>query len=137
MASHRVDLVDEGLDCPQGGVVRQVGFSTAELVVEDRAPAGRSHCLERLEIVMRPAGAAVQIEDRQLPFGLAVSDDAVPRFVAPEGDVPLVVVHPLWGDGTGCEGPDGSVGTADSSAACGVWRSETDTCRTGALPPVS
>jgi hypothetical protein len=69
---------------------------------------------------VRAAGAAVQIEDGQLALLLAVADDAVPRPVAPERDVAFGAAQRSLASGTGCDGPDGSLGVADSSAASGV-----------------
>jgi hypothetical protein len=43
-------LLDEGLDCPERGVVRTRGLAAAELVEEDDATAPvaeRRQCLER------------------------------------------------------------------------------------------
>src|SRR5437762_3064413 len=70
-----------------------IGLSTAELVVEDRPPAGLGHPLERLEVVVRRARAAVEVQDGELPLPFAVADDPVPGLVAAEGDVALGAVH--------------------------------------------
>src|SRR5205823_8382683 len=67
-------------------VVRKIGPAAAELVVEDRPPPCRGHPLERLEVVVRAARAAVQAEERQLAGLLALADDAIPRPVAAERD---------------------------------------------------
>jgi hypothetical protein len=70
----------------------------------------------------------VQVEDGQSPVALAVADDAVPRPVAAERDVALGAVQRSLAFGTtGWDGPDGSVGVADSSAAAGVCRGEAET----------
>src|SRR5207302_8063614 len=87
--AHGAELVDEELDRPERRIVGEIGLPAAELVVEDRAAAGLGHPLQRLEIVVRPAWASVQQEERRLARLLALSDDAVPRAVAPEGDEAL------------------------------------------------
>ncbi len=60
LAPDHVELVDERLDDPERIVIGQVGLATADLVVEEDLPASDFRkCLERLEIVVRSAGATV------------------------------------------------------------------------------
>ena len=93
MPTDDAQLLDERLDRPQGRVVREVGLSTADLVVEDHAPPALGHRLERLEVVMRPARSPVQAEERQLSLILRFADDPVPRPVLAERDVALGPLH--------------------------------------------
>src|SRR5437879_978682 len=149
------ELLDKGLDRPQRRVVREVGLSTAELVVEDRPPAGLGHPLEGLEVVVGGARATVKQEQRQLPLLLSVADDPVPGLVAAERDVPFGAVHGSSrgrvaysltrraindgpaSSGTGCDGPDVSCGFALAAAAAGVCSVETWTRSSVSLSTLS
>ena len=123
LAAHDAHLVDERLDGPQR-LVCAIRFPAAELVVEDRAAPRLCERLERLEVVVRPAGPAVQQDDRKLPLVLAFPDDAIPRPVTAERDETFGQLDHSE-VGTGCEGPDGSFGFARSSASAGVCRADT------------
>src|SRR6185312_5276699 len=83
-----VQLVHEPLDRPQRPVVGDVRLAASELVVEDD-PAAVGQLLERLRVVARRAGAAVQGEQRHA----TLADAAVPHVPAGDGDAPLVDPH--------------------------------------------
>ena len=57
-------FLDEPVDCPQRDVIGTVGVAAAELVVEDHLAAVGQR-LQRLQVVVREAGAAVQAQQRR------------------------------------------------------------------------
>src|SRR4051812_17899108 len=87
MARQRDELVLEELRRPEVG--RRIGqvlaVATAELVVEDARAAVATEIGNRLDVVVRRAGAAVADHDRSLRRLLA--EDAVPRLVPVPAEV--------------------------------------------------
>ncbi len=88
--AQRPQLVDEELDRPEVGIVRPVGAPTAELVVDDDAAALVCQLLERLEVVVRGAGPAVEAHERDSALRAYV---AVPRVEPAERDATLDDPH--------------------------------------------
>lgn len=78
--AHGLQLLDEGRDRPQRRIVRPVGVSAAELVVEDHPPPLPGERPQHLERSVRPARAAVQAEKRPPAGLLSIADDLVPRL---------------------------------------------------------
>ena len=91
--THRTELLDKGLDRPEGRVVRLVRVAAAELVVvDDTAPLLRQR-VEPLERVVRAPGAAVQGEQRHPAGLLTFARDAVPRLVLLERQPAFHAAH--------------------------------------------
>jgi hypothetical protein len=80
-------FLNEPLDGPQRGVVRAFGPPAAQLVVEDDLAAVGER-LERLQVVVGEAGAAVQAQQRG-PVFLRLPDTAVPDLSAGDVEVAL------------------------------------------------
>ena len=80
--AHLVDLLAGAVERPQRRVVRLVRAAAAELVVDDRRAVGGQALGQRLDVVARRAGAAVQDEQRH---AVAVAVPPVPD--APARDV--------------------------------------------------
>jgi hypothetical protein len=84
------EFLHEAFHVPQGDVGRAVRTAAAQLVVEED-PAAFGQDLERLEVVVGEAGAAVQAEQR---CGVrVVADGAVPDLAAGHVDVALFALH--------------------------------------------
>src|SRR4029453_3929342 len=88
--AHSSDLVEEELERPELPIVGAIRLSAPQLVVQDDAPAVRGQLLQRLEVVVRRARAAVEAEERHAVLRAEV---AVPGAVAAEGDAPLGLPH--------------------------------------------
>ncbi len=86
LRAHRVDLFTEDVHRPLD-VLRSVRAATADLVVDDDRPL-RRESLERTEVVMGGARAAVQGEERRGP-GPELAGNAVPGAVAAKVGVAL------------------------------------------------
>lgn len=80
LVAERGELVHEDRDAPIDGL-RTVGAAAADLVVEDDGASLVGELLQRGEVVVRRAGAAVETEERVATVG-ALPDDGVPRAVA-------------------------------------------------------
>ena len=93
LLAHRVDLLAEDGDVPLD-VLRPVGVAAADLVVENDRPF-TGELLERREVVVRRAGAAVQGEQRRR-LGIRVTAEGV------ETEEQLELVHH-----SGCDNAQG------------------------------
>ena len=103
------EFLDEALDGPQGEIVGAFGPAAAQLVVEnDLPPAGER--LERFQVVVGEAGAAVQAEQGG-PVVPRLPQAAVPDPAAGDLDVALLFGH-AW---VTCSA---AAGTASSSKTC-------------------
>ncbi len=89
LLAQRCELVAEDGDVPidVGGVI---AASAADLVVDHDGSLG-AQALERREVGVRRAGAAVQRDERHARKA-ARSENPIPRAVAPEVDVSLAHV---------------------------------------------
>src|SRR5918995_1932748 len=90
-------LVEEEVERPELRVVGAVRVSAAELVVEDHQSTPVRQPLERLEVVVRRAGPAVEAEQR---VPVLRADVAVPGLEAAEGNPPLDRFHSTSGSNT-------------------------------------
>ena len=88
-------LALEQLHRPELGrrVAQMVAAPVAELVVEHDRPARVAERQQRLEVVVRAAGAAVQQHDRRRPAGRELAAPPVPGAVPVPGDLALRVPH--------------------------------------------
>jgi hypothetical protein len=89
-------LLNEQWHRPQGWVVGMIRVARPQLVIEDDAPPGSSHRLQRFQVVMGRSGPAVQAQERQLSRRFTVSDDTIPDVVASERNEALIywnIIH--------------------------------------------
>ncbi len=104
-------LLDEAIDGPQGEVVGTFGPAAAQLVVEDDLAAVGER-LERLQVVVGEAGAAVQAQQRRAIVAL-LPDGAVPDPAAGNLDEAFVGRHLASPVATGSSGA-GSTSSANT-----------------------
>jgi hypothetical protein len=78
---------DETLDRPERLVMRAIGFSRAELVVEYDRPFLAQYA-QRFQVIVGETGAAVNRDER---YRVAVADDFVPDLAA--GDIDVALFH--------------------------------------------
>ena len=95
---------DEAIDGPQGGIVGAFGSAAAQLVVEDDLAAVGER-LERLQLMVGEAGAAVQAQQRRA-IVVRLPDRAVPDPAAGDVEVALLFFHGVylvagWAAGSG------------------------------------
>jgi hypothetical protein len=82
------DFLDEEVDGPLERAGRHLRAPCADLVICDRAAARAAEIEQRLEVVARRSGPAVEEENRKLArLGLALL--AIPRLEAAEWDPPF------------------------------------------------
>jgi hypothetical protein len=86
----RPQLVEEELDGPEIRVVRPVGGTAPELVVDHEPPPVLRKLLERLEIPVARPGTAVEADERNAAIG---PDVAVPGMEPAKRDAPLHDSH--------------------------------------------
>ena len=91
LLAERRQLVEEDLQAPVDRV-RPVRAAAAELVVEDNGPTVRRQSLERREVMVRGAGAAVQAHER-VEVRVQVAGDPEPRSAAAPFDPAFPLRH--------------------------------------------
>jgi hypothetical protein len=85
--AHGLEFIQEQLERPFVRGVQPVRAAAAELVVEHDLPTGRGHFLERMEVLVGHARAAVNAQQR--PARTTLADDPETGLVTVGGCVTL------------------------------------------------
>ena len=113
-------FLDEAIDGPQGEIVGASGSTAAQLVVEDDLAAVGER-LERLQLMVGEAGAAVQAQQRRA-IACGFAHGAVPNPAAGDVEVALLFRHAVTWSGAGSGSSAKTRFISGSRSGCRAYR---------------